>query len=423
LLISGLNYVDSDALVKGWSSIGPVALGKLSGLDHEAAVLQLVEAAKSESLANDGALLGALLKVRFGDGLDTYIESLLSRLEKQRVNSSCSLLDAFAYIAVMHALGLEILSRQVLSEVLYCSPSEIRNHVLAPLGMESAISSDGMSILTRHGEVGRRAVALLGQFGICSDQSILDLAQAARSIMVRGGLLPNASDWHYSLPETLISSLGRTDLAIEIVHLFQSSEPNNLYFLVKLSSLYRDVGDPLSAVRLFRDLCHLPSAEQIRAVLMEWGLAEARNNNHALGLALMFFSVADFSSVSPPSYKQGKLFVEAVPRYLTRLYKEFPSEELREAAIAVSTLGLQLRLDKDASKLLTNNLKRFGQRDSYEVDVERETEFLRTCVIFLSGLFNPESIFLFDRLCSLAEVEFSGLAEQICNVIDNDEYG
>lgn len=155
---------------------------------------------------------------------------------------------------------------------------------------------------------------------------------------------------------------------------------------------------------------------------MEWGLAEARSYNHALGLALMFFSVADFSSVSPPSYSQVKLFVGAAPMYLACLFKEFPSEELREAAIAVSTLGLQLRLGKDSSKSLMINLKRFGQRDSYEVDVEYEIECLRTFVILLSDLFNSESIFVFDRLCSLAEVEFNGLADQVRSIIDNDDY-
>jgi predicted MPP superfamily phosphohydrolase len=421
LLISGLNYEDSDALVKAWSAIGEMALGKLSGLDHETAVLQLAEAAKCESLAVDGALLGALLKVRFGDGLDNYIESLLSRLENQKINCNYRMLDAFAYIAVMHNLGLEFLSRQVLSEVLECSSSVINNHVLVPLGMESAISSDGMSILTRHREIGRRAVALLEEFDIYSDRMVVDLAEGAKNIMTRGDFLPNASNWHYTLPDRL-SSMGKAGLAIEIVRLFHNSDPANLYFLIKLSSLYRDFGDPQTAARLFRDLDHLQFADNLRVVLMEWGQAEARSNNLALGLALMFLSVADFRSVAPPGYTTVMIFFVTTLNYLERLYREFPRDELREAIIALSTLGLELRLDKDSNRLFLKRLKMRGQRDSQEIDVEYEIKCVQTAVACLYELLEKNNVIVTDRICSLAGAGFNGLADFMFNVIDNEEY-
>ncbi len=422
LVISGLNYVDSDMLVRAWSSIGPSALGKLTGVEHEAAVLQLVEAAKSESLANDGALLGALLKVRFGDGLDTYIKSLLSRLAKQRVNSSCSLLDAFAYIAVIHALGLEILSRQVLSQVLYCSPSEIKNHVLVPLGMESAISSDGMSILTRHGEIGRRTVAILGEFDICRDQLLLNLAEAVKNIMITGDFLPNASSWRWKLPDTL-QATGRTDLAIEIVHLFLRSDPASFSFLVKLSSFYRDAGDPLTAVSLFRELGHLPPKSHTRVALREWGLAEANADNQPLGLAYFLLSVADFSSIAPPGFTDIDPLLGAAPKYLEILLRQYPRNEFRQAIIALSSLGLELGLGKEKNKLFIAYLKRFGQRDSQDIDVESEIGCVQIALRSLCDLVEQDSDIVFNCLCSPNDAEFSGLVDFMYEAMDSKEYG
>jgi len=420
LVVSGLAFNDADILVKYWASFGQGALGKLADFDQHIAVSNLVDAAQKESLVADGALLGALLKVRFGDSLDEYIWSLLLRLESQKATKVYSLLDAFAYIAVIHNFGIECLSRQVLAEVLDCSSSEVNSRVLAQLGMESAISPDGMFIITRHREIASRAVALLPDLGVDCDQLVLHLVNAVSSIMIKDGFLPDISKWHYSLPNKL-KLIGKADLAIKIVRIFHKTEPENPYFLVKLSSLYREFGDPRAAANLFRNLDHLHNPKELRCTLMEWGQAEARARNQALGTSIMLLSAADYEGVAQPSYEDLRIFIEITPAYLEVLYSQFPRGEISEAIIAFSVLGLEMGLSKESNKLMLKRLKRFGQHTTQDIKVEDEVKHLSDLLICTNELTGNGDRSTIDKLCSADRAEFVGLVDSIYDLIDSIE--
>jgi 3',5'-cyclic AMP phosphodiesterase CpdA len=417
LTVSGLTSNDADTLVRYWTSFGQNALGKLADYDHHMAVAKLLEAAQKESLIADGALLGALLKVRFGDGLDDYIRSLLLRLASQKATGACSLLHAFAYIAVIQNLELECLSRQVLAEVLYCSSSEVNSRVLPQLGMESAISSDGLFIMTRHREIAGRAVALLQDFDVDCDQLVLHLVNAVRSIMIKGEFLPEINKWHYALPDKL-KSIGKADLAIEIIHIFHKTQPANPYLLVKLSSLYREFGDPQSATNLFRNSDHLQNPKNLRAMLLEWGQAEAKARNPALGISLMLLSVADFVRVTPPSYTDLKIFFEITPVYLEILYSQFPRSEVSEAIIAASALGLEIGLPKESNRLMIKRLKRFGQRTTQDIKVEDEVMRLKDALICTHELVDIVNRSIIEDLCSIDMTGYAKLVDSIYDAID-----
>lgn len=417
LTVSGLTSNDADTLVRYWTSFGQNALGKLADYDHHMAVAKLLEAAQKESLVADGALLGALLKVRFGDGLDDYIRSLLLRLASQKATGACSLLHAFAYIAVIQNLELECLSRQVLAEVLYCSSSEVNSRVLPQLGMESAISSDGLFIMTRHREIAGRAVALLQDFDVDCDQLVLHLVNAVRSIMIKGEFLPEINMWHYALPDKL-KSIGKAGLAIEIIRIFHKTQPANPYLLVKLSSLYREFGDPQSATNLFRNSDHLQNSKNLRVMLLEWGQAEAKARNPALGISLMLLSVADFVRVAPPSYTDLKIFFEITPVYLEILYSQFPRSEVSEAIIAASALGLEIGLPKESNRLMIKRLKRFGQRTTQDIKVEDEVMRLKDALIFTHELVDIDNRSIIEDLCSIDMTGYAKLADSIYDAID-----
>jgi hypothetical protein len=415
-----LAFNDANTLVEYWSSFGQNALGKLAECDHHIAVSNLVDAAQKESLAADGALLGALLKVRFGDSLNEYIWSLLLRLKSQQATTDYSLLDAFAYIAVIHNFEIECLSRQVLAEVLDCSSSEVNSRILAPLGMESAISPDGMFLITRHREIASRAVALLQELGADCDQLVINLVNAIRSITIKGEFLPNINKWHYSLPNKL-RLIGKADLAIEIVRIFHETQPANPYFLTKLSSLYREFGDPKTAANLFRNLDCLQNPKELREMLMEWGQAEAQARNQALGTSLMLLSVADYEGVAQASHKHLRIFIESTPGYLEDLYSHFPRGEISEAIIALSVLGLEMGLPRESNKLMLKRLKRFGQRTTQDIKVEDEIKHLTDLLLCTNELIDSVDRTTIDNLCSAEMAEFAGLGDSLYGLIDSVE--
>lgn len=420
LIVSGLAFNDADALVKSWGSFGQGALGKLADLDQHIAVSNLVDAAQKESLVADGALLGALLKVRFGDSLDEYIWSLLLRLKSQKAAKFCSLLDAFAYIAVIHNFRIDCLSRPVLAEVLNCSSSEVNSRILAQLGMESAISPDGMFITTRHREIASRAVALLPDFGVDCDQLVLHLANAVSNIRIKGEFVPDISKWHYSLPNKL-KSIGKAGLAINAVSIFHNTEPTNLYFLSKLSSLYREFGDPQAAANLFRNLDHLHNPKELRYTLMEWGQAEAKARNQAFGVSIMILSVADFEGVAQPSCGTLRVFIETTPPYLEMLYSQFPRSEISEAIIALSVLGLEMGLSTETNKLIYKRLKRFGQRTAPDIIIEDEVNLLSDFLICANEFIDNGDRSTIDKLCSVDRAGFIGLVNSVYDLIESME--
>jgi hypothetical protein len=114
-LLSGLTYEDAKAIARAWASFGDAGLGEAAGQDETDLAQRLHEAALADAAVGEGALLGGMLAVRLGAGLRGHVMSLMTRLGDTKLPGGGSLYRAFAYIAVMHAEGLDFLSAR-------CSP-------------------------------------------------------------------------------------------------------------------------------------------------------------------------------------------------------------------------------------------------------------------------------------------------------------
>ena len=118
--LRGPNNTDASSIVKAWSKYNEKGLGKLSGLTEKEAAHKLVIESLSEKSMDDGAFLGALLRLRFGDQFKVHVKKLLDRLLERNISkeNNTSLLYAFACIAAMHSENLLFLSKTVLARVL-----------------------------------------------------------------------------------------------------------------------------------------------------------------------------------------------------------------------------------------------------------------------------------------------------------------
>src|SRR5205085_6583082 len=115
--LRGLSLEDARSIVESWCEYGNEAMGKLQGMAPEEAAQRLVEESKSETYTEEGAFLGAMLRARFGKGMKEHVKSLLLRLN-ERTAINTTLMDAFAYIAALHAENILILSKEVLAETM-----------------------------------------------------------------------------------------------------------------------------------------------------------------------------------------------------------------------------------------------------------------------------------------------------------------
>ena len=147
-------------MVTAWSTYGKEGLKTLDGLELDEAASQLLEAAKSEEInSSEGTFFGAMLQVRWGEGLKSHIDNLLHKLERRSIGGGRTLKDAFAYIAAMHAENLPILSKDVLAAALHIPFGDLKRAVLTPLGEEAAIATTGQFVFSRHRAIADSALA------------------------------------------------------------------------------------------------------------------------------------------------------------------------------------------------------------------------------------------------------------------------
>nr|VFK54524.1 MAG: Calcineurin-like phosphoesterase [Candidatus Kentron sp. TUN]VFK57370.1 MAG: Calcineurin-like phosphoesterase [Candidatus Kentron sp. TUN] len=96
--LRGLDEEDAARIVAAWGEYQDKGLGKLAGSSPEDAVKELVAASRSETSQDEGAFLGALLRLRLGDEFKGHVKKLLDRLNGRKIlpGNRNTLLDAFA---------------------------------------------------------------------------------------------------------------------------------------------------------------------------------------------------------------------------------------------------------------------------------------------------------------------------------------
>lgn len=352
--LRGITEEDAKIIVKGWSQLGSKGLGNLGNLELSEAANRLFLASKSEEdrYHNEGAFLGAMLRVRMGDALKLHVKSLLLRLKERHINSE-TLLDAFAYIAAMHSEQLPILTKEIMAEVLSCKLSDVKKRITGPLGDEAAASTGGDRIFTRHRAIAEAAVEILSEtFHVDFDEVFLSLAESAYRIHHRGLFLPYFVKWKY-LSDHFLQN-GNEALAIRLDQALLKIDPSDSRLIVHLSRLLREAEHPDLSLQIFRDLDHGITGP-VRGFFYEWGVAEGVNNNDALAICLFAVTLSDNVELKPIENRTATMCLSGMALNFHRLYESYNNRIFVEACRASVQIGLSFPSLNEVDKRL------FGQ--------------------------------------------------------------
>ena len=299
--IRGINEVDARLIVSAWSQFGKAGMRELGNLDVQKGTDVLVRAARTEeSDKNEGTLIGAMLKLRFGEKLEDRIRAILYKIN-EIPGGGTSMLDAYAAIAAMHAEGLRFLSIPVLAEYLGQPDHTLNKNIIRRLADETIVSGGGRFLFCRHKAIAEASVKILREPNLFGDIDAVysDLAAAAIRARRKGQFVPDLDKWNYDLPDVFMKT-GRVLIAVSSAEKMQRAAPDDIRMRVKLSSVYRRVGEIEKAVELFRNYEDLLS----RSAWNEWSLAERESGDFAASIIMSAISFCDLSGVQPPDQKE-----------------------------------------------------------------------------------------------------------------------
>jgi len=355
ILLRGLNYEDCKLIVKAWGSVKD-GLGLLSQYDEKDAANRLFIAAKTEEAKDDheGAFLGAMLQTRKGDRLHDHIKILLGRLNeriliRKKSSSKLTLMDAFTYIAAMHSEGLYYLTKDLLSETLFCDMGEIKRQIIGPLGEEALASAGGTFIYTRHRSIAESSVKILSEvYHIDFDEIFIELVQAAKYLGEKGAYVPSFSKWQYL--SSHFFHKGQVSLAIRLDQAILKIDPANTFLIVHLSSLFRKAGQPELSINLFRE--HSTSiGNNARSFFYEWGTSEGNADNHAMSVVCTLFSLSDQVEIKYPDIKHILKCFEGLFIAFTALHEKYNIRFYKKSYAAICKLSEKLKMpDNDRKK-------------------------------------------------------------------------
>jgi hypothetical protein len=327
--LRGLSLDDAKLIVNAWEKLGQNGLRELAAakFDPEQAAQTLFAEAKSEKDADEGAFLGAMLRVRFGNGLKEHVKSVLLRLHERKAppKPNGNLMDAFAYIAALHTKNLLVLSKPILASALQCSLGDIKDKVIVPLGEEAAIATTSRLILTRHREIAKAAVEILSSdllqyLGKSEfDEIYIDLACAAEELK-QSGVFVEYLDTFRNMSRYLFDE-GEQSLGIRIAEELHKLRPDDMHYFVRLSQLYREARYPELSVRLFRNPLRV-RYDRDRAYYYEWATAEGSYGNFGLDAWLCGVSLSDSIERRPPTVKMVVMALNGLTAVFLQLFND-----------------------------------------------------------------------------------------------------
>lgn len=409
--LRGLSLDDARKIVAAWSAYGKEGLRELDGLDRDEAARRLAEAAKSEESSHEGAFLGAMLRVRWGEKLKEHIYNLLQKLKHRPIlDGPLTLMDALAYIAAPHAESILSLSKVVLAEALGCTPRELRRKVLRPLGAEAAIATTGQFVFTRHRMIAEAAMEILSDtFYVDVDEIYVDLVQAAHRVFETGNYVPRFGDWQYL--SSHFFDKGNQTLGIRLAQAALEMQPQSPYLIVKLSQLLRETGQPEQAVQVFLEA---PSdVKKLRGYYFEWGTSEGNVGSHALNVWLAGLSLADQAERKPTDNKNSIISLNGLSVAFAELFDSYNAPIFAEACGGTAQLGLTLRLDPTTESFLRCSQARARAAGVEDVDPPVALERVQAGILAawkqredeLPEWIPPADTLTFDGLARLLRIE------------------
>lgn len=338
--LSGLSRTDAQLVVQAWAAFGDKGLGKLSGCEPADAAERLVEESRRGKSTQDGAFFGALLRLRMGEDLRMHVKRLLDRLHDRRIfsQSKTTLLDAFAYIAAMHAENRLFLSKVVLADVLGVEQKQLRSKVLWPLGEEAAADVAGDFVFTRHRAIAETAVDILKNtlhYEIELSDVYADMVKASRHLYKSGVFVHGLAEWKF-LSEFFFSEKDDQALGIKLARSVIEVDSTDSHGRVKLAQLFRRAGQPEQALQVFRDS---PMTE-LRGFFNEWATAEICEGNFALGAYLAAAALSDEVARQPPDNKTIRICLSVFGKACKLLQENYNEIEFAKGFGAAGRLGL-----------------------------------------------------------------------------------
>lgn len=410
-LLVGLAPDDAQLIVHAWRAYDKAGLGNLYLIPDDLRVEALVQQAKEEAKTTSGAFFGALLAVRNGAELHSHAQRMLNRLGARKIRGSGTLRDALAYIAAMHAEGLEFLSRPVLAQALDCQPDKLYREVLAPLGQEAATTTTASFIFIRHRRIAVALVSVLEEdFGEEISRLFIRLGEAAIDAFNNGEYVLELGRWRFKLFEHFFAK-GQHDLAFRIAQAILAREPMNSLTRTHVANLYRKAKVPEQAVDVFRKLPS--SVKGDRVFYFEWGVAEGECGNHFNNILLASYSLSDQCPAAPVDNDGARMTLAGLGAAFGPLYEAYHNPTFRDARMAVAVLGQSLRLDPTSEAYFRSYVNETSLQGAEHPDLEQAFALLRAAVIAAAqGAMNTAPAALFTRADDLT---FKGLEQIIFN--------
>lgn len=352
--LTGLDKEDAQAIVAAWQVFGETGLGDLARIPEDQRASALENKAKEEAKTTTGAFYGALLTVRHSADLHNHARLLLERLGQRQVRSGGTLRDALAYVAAMHAEGLEFLSRPVLAKALGCPIDKLHRDVLVPLGQEAAATTTSSFIFTRHRRIAKALVSVLEkEFAMDIGALYVQLAKAAIEAFKINPTVPELGSWRFKLSDHFLDQ-DKKELALNIANAVLSCEPSNSLTRTHVASLYRKSGEggAEQAVQIFREV---PELVRARGFYYEWGTSEGECGRQSLSILLDAYSLSDQCATDFVDNDRAKLSLAGLGVGFGDLYSAYNNPLFRDARMAVTVLGQTLRLDEKTATYFKNH--------------------------------------------------------------------
>ncbi|MNM76956.1 hypothetical protein D3C81_887950 [compost metagenome] len=361
--ISGITSTDADIIIKSWSAYGDEGLGALASTPktRRAEILKKYADQEVEKGAS-GALFGALLIVRHGDDLYDHAKLLVSKLDTININSSKTLKDAIVYVAIMHAIDQEYLTKDVLQHALLCDAGKFYTQVIRPLGQEAAATQTSQHILTRHKYIAKEILRVLAnEYDVDIQEAYIELVKCACQLAASGVYVKDLEAWRFRLSNHFMSS-GDTQFAIKISQEILALNPYDTYMLTHLAKLLRADGRSKDAVDLFRSTGE-PPEQNLRSFYLGWAVAENHNENPIEAGALSLYLLSDDCEYAPFEIQELVYLLNGASDIFKKLEARYLDSEYGDAFQSICSLLIECRACRENLDISANAIAYKDQID------------------------------------------------------------
>lgn len=390
--VDRLDEEDARRIVVGWQAWGPRGMGTLGNLSGEDAAVELLKHARELAAhPRDGALLGALLATRLGEGMKDHVWHLLHGLSDAPVIGPHSLRTIYTLIAAMHAENQLYLTPSILAFALRCDVAELERSALDRLRREAMLDPGNTALLTRHRLIAEAACAVLRQDGVDVDGCYPFLARAARQDFVTNLTGdPHIKNWHMALPQYFINGGERRwPVARAVAEAVFKAEPDNGHLVTALGNVFRQIRKPREALEILKG-----TGERFRSrrdVLFEWGVVAGGAGDPGLHAWLVGRSLVDGGTA--PTNKDIKVSLSSLGIAFSDLagHAGVDASAFVKARSACGQLGLRVPgVDEDEFACETFE-KHFQESAIGEISIADAVLAIRTAVILGANEMEPEN--------------------------------